>query len=1370
MKKRLLVLVYFFMLTFSFYGGERYYFSNLTVRDGLSQISVLCAFQDSQGFMWFGTRNGLNKFDGYSFEAFYNDPFDSTSISNNQILCISEDPNKNLWIGTRHGLNKFDLKTRKAKRYFQDEDRQEHNYEFVFALSWDKRGRLWMGTEKGLAVYDPETDKISSFNPDGIFTNNPVYALVKSQEDNVLYLGTRYSGLLEFNTETLSYKMYKFKEDESNSNINDVRCLYVDKNLQLWVGTFGGGINILKNVGGEKKLVRYHANLTSENIRCFAESPSGEILIGTSNGMNILDPKTGNVEYYNVSDSERGNLTHFSVYSILYDKTNTLWVGTYSGGIDYYNRYGNRFKSYFPMINRKVTRSIYSHILEYNSYLYIATEGDGLLEYDLQKETYKFYNLTSEYGISYDKNIIKSLCLDGDVIYCGTSTGSIYSFDAKTKSFSLYYRESRKKMKSNVIYEIKKDKNDGSLIVASVGGSGFIKVFPNGRIQSDFPVVGKEDFVFRSALCFLEIEKNVFLVGTRYDGLYRYDYENHFLTNYKKTHGKPDTDVLDKQINQIYKDSYGRIWLATFGGGLIHFDPQKEIFTTYGVDEGLLDNNVCMILETPDKHFWITTSSGISDFDPRTKIFKNYTHSDGININEFTPQSGLLSKNGQIYFCGDNGFVSFDPAKVSPNPFIPPIVISNFYINNLKIVPGGKDGILKGCISSENEVVLKYDQSNIAIEYAALSYVSPYKNQYAYKLENFDKEWNEVKNRRIAYYTNIPVGTYTFRVIGSNNDGIWNDVGASIKIVILPPFWKTWWAYCLYFIIIFLVLCFVYYYFREKQNLQNDIQIKKMEAKAQQEFHEERNKLFTNFSHELRSPLTLILSPLEEMADVSELPVKWKNRLEIMRSNARRLLRLVNNLMDFTKKESGTMRLKAAEGNIVRFSEEMYLLFTELAISRNITFRFNPSRRDIAIWFDRDLMEKVFYNFLSNAFKNTPNGGNVEIRLSVKTVSELRKMNSERVRRLPENISFLLIEVQDSGVGIPSGELMKIFAPFYQVSQNEHAGSGTGLGLSLSKSIIEMHHGVVWAENVNPSGALFRCVLPTGKELFKEEEICENYRSSEDVSHYTVEIPREELMVSHSKKKKYTILVVEDNNDVRHYMVSHLIELYNVIACSNAMEGIEKAIHFLPDLILSDLMMSQMDGLEMCHKLKADMRTSHIPIIMITARTTAKDIQVGYESGVDDYITKPFNTQVLLSRIDNLLQSREKLKDIYGKRFSLKSFGVETNSLDEKFMQKLYEIMYENFSNPDLNLDSFCKEIGMSRSNLYRKIKQITNLSPNEFVRNFRLEMAAKLLKESKMSVSEVYVAVGFNSHAYFSNCFKALYGMSPSDYAIQNE
>jgi len=1357
---RRLLLISFFISTSVVFSNERYYFSNLSLGDGLSQITVVCIHQDKNGFMWFGTRNGLNRYDGYTFDTFLTNIGDNTSISDNHILCLTEDESGSLWIGTNNGLNKMDLSTNKFKRYFYEKDSNHSlTHSTVLSVYFDKDNNLWVGTNEGLCLYDPSTDSFKRISVGNLSLTDRINAITRHGDE--LYLGTLGEGLVVYNIKSERYKIYRNEPLNPNSIPHDyVRAVFIDHDENLWIGTRHGGVGLRKKGEDLFRIFNQNNGLTNNYVRSITEAPDGSILIGTYNGLNVIDTKTWSIEQYKKYGSGQGNLSHYSIIYTYFDRANTLWVGTYAGGVCYYNRYGQKFQFYSPNINQENILGIVGPMIDHNDKLYIATEGGGLLVMDKSTETFRRYKMYEGNIDEYGKNTIKSLCLDGNRILCGTNIGTIHSFDIHTERFSMLYDL---KNERSVYYMGRAQNKD--LIIGSVSNQGLLSISSDGSIKRTITVEGKEHAV-GDVRCVYELSDGVFLVGTRNDGLFYYDPKKQILKIYKNNPTNNNQDEIpENYVSSIFEDSMGNIWIGTFGGGVAIFDLKSGKFTTYSKNDGLSDNNICAIVEDNNRHLWISTISGISDFDIETKTFANYVHSNGIKIDEFTPHAGIKLKNENIIFSGSNGFVLFNPQRMSANPYIPPVILKNLYINNDLILLEGEDGILSEQFSNQERIILEYNQSNIAIEYSALNYVFSDKNQYAYMLEGFDKEWNEVGNRRVAYYTNVPPGNYKFIVRGSNNDGTWNNDGTSIMVDILPPFWKTWWAYCLYFILISGILFFIYRYFNEKKRLHNDIRMKQLEAKTQREFHEARNKLFTNFSHELRTPLTLIMSPIEDLIGKETLTQKGKHNLFLMRNNAKRLLRLVNNLMDFQKKESGTMVLKVSQGDFVGFAEEMISSFEELAYSRNIDLKFNHSVDSVECWFDKSMMEKVFFNFLSNALKNVPNGGSISVSLKTESLDRLHSMYLANTMMFNKSdITYLTLDIKDSGVGIPKDQLEDIFIPFYQVAQNEHSASGTGLGLSLSKSIIEMHHGIIWAERPDEGGALFRCILPVDKSYFSANEIVNEDKYESSLSN-KIEIPDGLDTDKNNKKKSYSVLVVEDNTELRNYIVSHLAEAYNVMEASDGKDGITKAINYLPDLIISDLMMPKMDGMEMCSKIKNDIRTSHIPVIMLTARSMASDIKEGYETGADDYITKPFDSSLLMVRVNNIIQARAKLKDIYGKRFSLESLGVETVSVDERFMQKLYAIMENNISNPEFDLDSFCQEIGMSRTNLYRKIKSVTGLSPNEYLRNFRLTMGAKMLKDAKMAVSEVYVAVGFNSHAYFSNCFKTHFGVSPTEY-----
>ena len=1360
MKVIKLAFIFYFLLPLTLLAENSYFFSHISSEQGLSQLTVTSIFQDQYGFMWFGTRNGLNKFDGYTFEVYQNEPGNKQSLSDSHILSLTGDFDGNLWIGTNRGLNKLNSKTNEIERFTSKNNNAPHSNSAILSLYTDSKGVVWVGTFNGLYKYNKDSHSFLNFNENNLI-NEQINTIIG--KDDFIYLGTASQGVIRFNTQTQEAKKIIEKEDFKN-----VRSLYIDTKNKLWIGTYNNGVVVLNN---SNEAIAYYSTsngLSSNYIRSINESPDGEMLIGSFNGLNVLTPQKQRITQYKTEGKLNGSLNHNSIYSIFIDNNQTLWIGTYAGGINYYNPYGNKFQFNDLIYENKKAVGIKGPIIEHKNSIYIATEGSGLVEMNKSMNNSSSFDLFTISNQFFSHNILKSLFLEDDKILCGTNLGTIYSFDTRTKKFSLLYD-----LKSdNAIYQIGRTLS-GELFVAGVNDIGFSILSKDGKIKNTFHTQSQSDYTFLDIRCVLEIEKGVFLIGSRNNGLYLFDENKGEIKNYIRTLNSTDETIPKNYITSIIQDSKGKIWIGTYGGGISLFNKEKGTFTTYNRDSGgLLNNNICFLIEDKNQNLWISSLSGISKINLDTFETINYDHSSGIAVNEFTPHAGARLSNGKIIFSGNNGIIAFNPKKMEENPHIPSVVLRNLFVNNNKIIPGADDGILKEELISQKQIALNYDQTNIAIEYSGLNYILSEKNQYAYLLEGFDKEWNYTGNRRIAYYTNIPPGSYTFRVKASNNDNVWNEEGTTIQIQVRPPFWKTWWAYTLYTLILGSILYVILRYYDERKQLENKIKLEQAKAETQREFNETRNRLFTNFSHELRTPLTLIMSPLRGMIEKGEnLSLQVKEQHKLMYNNTLRLLRLVNNLMDFQKKESGTLTLSPQPYDFVVFSEELVQLFNQLATSRKITLNFVSQIDHLNYLFDLGLMEKVFFNLLSNAFKNVPDGGTVEVSLHVKQLSDLQKQYPEQVKNYTnDKLRYILLEFKDSGGGIPTEQLEDIFMPFYQVAQNKHSASGTGLGLSLSKSIIELHEGIIWAGNQTNGGAVFTCILPYDEEKYKNLPPTEQDDYEGIFLQQNIELPRKSSTLPlYSPSKKHLVLVVEDNVDVQEYIASYLSE-YNVLLASNGEEGVEKAIDKQPDIIISDLMMPKMDGMEMTSILKNNIRTSHIPIILLTARTMSTDIQEGYDTGADDYITKPFNETLLVTRVKNLIANRERLKEIYGKDFSLDTLGIEVSSLDEQFIQKLHKIMEENLSNTQFNLDYLSQEIGMSKATLYRKVKSITDLTPNEFIRNYRLEVAAKLLQETQLPISEVFVSIGFNSIAYFSTCFKNRYGVAPTEYMARNK
>ena len=1343
------------------FGGNaqnngNFFFSNLNLKDGLSQISVLKIFQDSKGFMWFATRNGLNRYDGSEFVVYKHIPEDSLSLSDNNILSLAEDRNHNLWVGTTRGLNRLDLKTNRIKQY-ADQRYGALPKADVRSLLVDSYNRIWVGTTVGLYLYVPEMDVFQQINLNGKIKDELIAALYETKDHRIL-IGTAAKGLFVCDMDMKVQEHFTTTTPGARLPHDNVSTLYEDSKGNIWGGSDAGGLFRL-NIDKEK-IEKFHKDnsvLTTNSIRCISEV-HGLLLVGTFDGLYTMDLSDDSFWKHADASLEQGNLNHFSIYSLFVDRSQTIWVGTYAGGVSYSNRFNNRFDFHDPTSVFDALFGIYgTMVCTEGGCLYMATEGRGLLDYNLNSGKYYYYPIDKSSRLQYSRNIIKGLMLDGETLWCGTNQGAIYRFNTRTKQYQLHYQCPV----STSIYAMIPADDGGLWVVGSNPRSGLMHLSPQKELQEVFPSEGgKESFRIASARCILQPRDGVLLVGTRNNGMAKYDVVKKELTYYNTESEKPYR-LLSNYITSIVKDDSGRIWVGTFGGGMLLFDEEKGVLKTITRKQGLIDNDVCSIVEDREHKLWISTGCGISKYDPDADTFVNYNSLNGVGVYEFTLHSGTLLPNGKVCFSGNNGFVTFDPHELQQNSYVPPLVFTRLLVNNEEIHAGDETGILSSVLDDVTEIELNYDQNNISISYCALNFVFARQNQYAVFLEGYDKEWNYIGNRREAYYTNLSPGTYEFEVKASNNDGVWSQETRKIRIIVHPPVWKTWYAYLFYTVAFVSVLVLIMYYIAKKQKLERELQFQQKEQQQLEEFHQAKIRMFTNFSHELRTPLTLIIAPLQELVAMPGFSALVRNKLGLIFSNAQRLLLLVNQLMDLRKNQEGKLKLHITKTDMCPFLQEIYYAFNHLAAKKSISFVFEKQDEQLLAWFDKALIEKVVFNLLSNAMKFTPHGGKVVFSLSQTAFSDL-PAESQRELALPAQTEFVCLSVADSGKGISEEEIKNIFAPFYQGEDDNKENVGTGIGLSLTRSIVHLHHGIITVSNNQPAGTVFRVYIPISSFAYNEDELVKE-DTVEDV------IPADKS-IRFDIKKKWTVLLAEDNEEVRRYVKECLEPYFYVRDVDNGQDALEASLEKYPDLILSDVMMPKMDGLELCSRVKQDLQLGHIPVILMTAKSMVVHIKEGFSVGADDYIVKPFSMDVLICRINNLLESREKLKKLYGKKFSPEAMGIEIVSGDDRFTQRFFELIEKNIANPDLGIDLLSSELGLSRANLYRKLKAVTELSPTELIRNKRLEVAAKLLLETGYTVSEVAVYTGFNSHAYFTNCFKSFYGYSPSEWVQRHK
>lgn len=1334
------------------------YSFNSDLNEGISQLSVMTIYQDSRGYLWFATKNGLNRFNGKEYKIYHREDGNEQSLSNNSVTSITEDQEGFLWVGTSNGLNRIDLNTNEIKRYNLETNGLVANS--ISTVYTDRSGCLWVGTWEGLNRYNREGDHFE-YIPIEDDTERAMIVTLLEDSSGRFWIGTRNKGLLLCDHQMNLISQFTSESKNMPLNNNNITSIYEDDKKQIWVGCKNSGLNKINLRDNEvTSYTNLNSGLSNNSVRCIIEW-QGKLLIGTFDGIFDLDKATERIVKVAGYDDINKSLSHYSVYCFCVDRDETLWVGTFAGGVNYLNMFTNRFILHKPQEELNIRTGIYGAITyESPEDLWIATEGYGLLNYNKRTNESHYYLIDPSVRFAFNTNIIKSVFYEDGYVWCGTTKGEIYKFNIKTKKFSLYHQYPIEYS----IYSIIRDHND----VLWVGGASTefgLTCFVNDSLVTTFYNNVDEPIYFSNVRCILEEEDGVFLLGSTAEGLLRFDTHKKRLTKYSNEASVEKYRIPNNYISAIVRTKSGEIWVSTYGGGIFQLDESKAIRRIMTVREGLLDNNICTLVESSDQRLWMSTVNGLIMFDPAKDEVRNYHRHNGIDIREFTLHSGIALPDGSLCFAGSNGFVTFHVEAMDKNNNIPPVVLEQLSVNNHPVKVGDESAILNKVLDGMETIRLAYNENNFSITYQALNYIYATQNQYAYKLEGYDTDWNYVGERNSAFYTNLSPGKYIFHIKASNNDGVWNEEGRSLAIIVQPPLWRTWYAYLFYVIALAAIIYGILYYVNIKRNLEAGLKMKQLEKQKQEEFHQAKIRLFTNFSHELRTPLMLIITPFEELVKRVDIPAELHDKLSIIYKNAQKLLLLVNQLMDLHKNQAGSMDLKVSEGDICEYIKEIYYAFNQIALTNEVKFTLNCTPKTINGWFDKSLLEKVVFNLLSNAFKYTASGESVLMEVSEVTLKELDPKRTDGLYK-DENIHYVILKVKDSGKGIEEGEADKIFTPFYQIPETSGINlSGTGIGLSLVYTIVQLHRGVIYVDNTETKGACFVVILPVSRSAFSEEQIesreidkIAEITNTEDIS---VSLP----VTENKDQPKYKILLVEDDKDVRDYLKKSLEAEYIVIEAADGVRAYEKVVQDFPDLVLSDIMMPKRDGLELCTMIKNDIRIGHIPVILMTARSMVVHIKEGFQAGADDYIVKPFNMDVLQTRIRSLLASREQLKKLYGKRFSPDVMGIEVKSADERFSQKLFDVIEKNISNEKLDVELLCTEIGISRANLYRKLKSITELSPMELIRNKRLEMAAKLLKESEMNVSEIASHLGFNSHSYFSNSFKTFYGCTPTEF-----
>ena len=1342
---------YFFLLLFlsvqCFSQSSLYRLKNITTVNGLSQSSVIAIHQDLQGQMWFGTRDGLNRYDGGNITVFRNNPKDSLSICNNDILSIEGDKSGNLWVGTYNGLNCYNPVSNVFKHYFHGNSANSLSNNTVWNIK-EINNEIWIATSGGLSIFNKSTQKFISISHNSknlsSLPNNFVLSICKTKR-GAIWVGTA-KGLCQLigrKGDSFVFKQYYSSNNES-LYVQDIK---EDINGNLCVATKQNGL--LKLDLKSNKLIPYSQNLTDSDVRTIDFDKNGIAWVGTYEGLFTIQKSGSVIKVYNNPDKK---LSFGKIKAVFTDKKGSVWIGSYYNGISFWDESNNNFTN----INQNsgsssLSYDVVSSIASDSNSIFIGTEGGGITVLDS-----KTGNTSKINGVAV--NNVKSLYLSNSgILWIGTFTEGIAAYDTKSKRFinELINPNLKSILKESGVYVIKRGRKEGVLWIGTFG-KGLIRYDSNSKT---YQLIGNENyydnFLTNNRVRALLIDKKDNLwIGTQ-SGLNVINLNDFDNNTYHIKHYFFDNKLLSgDDILSLYQDKYGKIWVGTKAKGLYNYDGSN--FNKINIKKDDFEvTSIHSLSEDDNNNLWMSSNFGIIKYNLKSKISFIYDQKSGLVSNEFNDNAFLKLGNNKFYYGGPSGITYFDTKKLSVNKYSPQVILTDFKIANKSINVANENDILEKSITYTKSLTLSYDKANFTINFATPNFINSTNNQYSYRLVGLDNEWTTTSST-FATFTIQNSGTYTFEVKGANNDGVWNKIPTTLEIVVKPAPWKSWWAIAIYLMLIWASLYGFVWIVKSKEKLRQELLLEYRENERSKEDNNAKLQFFTNISHEFRTPLTLILGPLQQILLNYNGTNEMYKKLLVIESSANHLLKLINRLMDFRKYETNQFTLEAAEGNIVKYVKEIFLSFTEYAKDGGYNYTFESSDDEILVYFDRLKLERVFYNLISNAFRYTPKGGEIIVRI--------RKEKKE-----------VIIEVDDNGVGIAKEYVDKIFDLFFEIPTNNEVqanyNKGTGIGLSIVKNIVNLHKGNISVVNKPTNGVIFKVELKSGKNHLSDQEIIKDFKISDDVAQYEAQlenspnIDQEDISDIEVSEEKLTVLIVEDHKVLRSFMKNLLKKDYNVIVAENGEIGLKKALKFIPDLIVSDVIMPEMVGTELCAKIKENIKTSHIPVILLTSRSSLIYKIEGLESGADDYISKPFDLTEFQLRIKNLLASKQRLKAKFSSEDSFTPSEIAVSSLDEQLLKKAFKVVEENISNEQFDIPFFCAELGVSRTMLFTKIKAWTNFTPNEFIHEIRMKRAAQLLEQNKINISQISYKVGFNNPKYFSKCFQKKFGETPSQY-----
>jgi len=1355
------------LLTDKLHAQSDINFTAITARDGLPSNTVNAVVKDKYGLMWFGTSNGLSRFDGSNFTVYRHEAGNNHSLPTNDVVALYEDRDGRLWVGTSNGgICYYDRKTDNFFRFKAENTLP--NIENVSARAFfeDHQGKLWIGNYGNLIIIDLKTLKIIAKRVRDKKVNEPgSFVVLSIFEDSRrrLWLGSN-KGLFLYNRQTDSFKSFIHNDADPNSISDDaIKTITQDTNGNIWFGTQNGLSKLLAN--GSFKVYRAGADKTrsirDNVIFALGADSYGKLWVGTENGLDIYDPATDSFRHHVNDARDIFSIGNNSIRSICIDTAGIYWVGTFRGGAYKYNKVLALFdlKLSNPFDPLGLGSPLVNCFAEYkDGKVFVGTDGGGLSLFDKNTRLFKQYPLQNK-NTGKKVSVILSLHMDHlGKLWAGTYNNGLFCVDPASGAYSQFITDGTPgTIASNDVSALMEDGN-GKIWIGTIGNGVSIYDAATGKFYQ-FNKKTASAFAPRSPLNdFINViargpNGNIWIASNG-TGLAVY----HIANGTVSTYNKANTNLSDDIVQSLFVTKDRTVWAGT-NQGLSYFDAGTKKFTTYTEKNGLANASIKSIIEDDRGLLWLSTDRGISAFDRKQKTFRNFTGENGVQQGSFLRDASIKTLDGDIYFGGEEGFNFFNPTLLPDASAPNRVLLTDLRVNNITVAPAD-DAPLQEQIGVSKEIRLKYGQ-NFSIGYVALDYTSPMQNHYAYKLEGFDDDWNYVHKTRVANYTNIDPGEYTFKVKADNNDRFSNNVITSIKIIVSPPFWRTTYAYLLYVLLFCAIILAIrqrginnlkQQFAREQENLRVEqlIETERREAAQLHELDKEKIQFLTNLSHEFRTPISLIAAPVEKLIG-KKLGGEVNDELNVINRNIRRLLNLVNQLLDFRKMEEHQLKLSITEADVITFINETAESFKDIATRKQISLEIKNTRAHWQAWFDQDKLERIIFNLLSNAFKFTPAGGMITLETEV---------NENAI------VPYLKITVSDTGVGVPEEDLNNIFNRFYQSQQPSYIlNQGTGIGLSIIKEFVELHNGSIVAQLLPERGMRFAIELPLKPAGVADKKIEIAIAEDDWV------IPPDSAEDGQSETTTLTdqitrVLLVEDNDEFRQYLAAHLNKHYQIAEATNGKEGWQKALSWHPQLVVSDVSMPEMNGVELSKKLKGDKRTRHIPIILLTAINGEEEQLKGLNAGANDYLTKPFNFEILHARISNLLELNKSLKDTYSKQiYMVAEQPAETESSDVKLLNLLMAFMELRLSDPNLSVEELSKHAGMSRGSLYYKLIELTGLTPIEYMRSVKLEKAAALLQTTDYNVAQIAYMTGFGTPSYFSRMFKGKFGVLPSEY-----